>query len=136
MATLIAQTLQGWPIPFVTVWWHQAIVVVFALAVLLTTSGRVVLYLVGVPTHAEETARRFDAGAIIGKSENILVFLFIMSGQFSGLALIVGAKTIARLEAIKRDASYYLGGTLVNIVWSVIISMAAHLIMFGPIGGE
>lgn len=124
----------GWPLPLVTIWWAQLLIMVLALTLMLTLSGHIVAYFVGTPLQVEQTSRRFDAGAIIGKSENILVFVFVLSGQFGGLALILAAKTIARMESIRKDASYYLGGTLVNLVWSILVSVLTHLLVFGPVG--
>ena len=63
----------------------------------------------------------FDVGAIIGKCENFLVITFILADAFTGSALIFTAKSIVRREDIEKDPGYYLGGTLVNFSYSVLI---------------
>jgi len=64
---------------------------------------------------------------VIGKCENILALSFILAGEATGLALIFAAKSIVRKEEIQKNPSYYLGGTLVNLVWSVLMGFAIRL---------
>ncbi|OPX42381.1 hypothetical protein CLHUN_36780 [Ruminiclostridium hungatei] len=74
-------------------------------------------------------ARQQRAGAIIGSLERILIVFFISIGQYSALGFILTAKSIARYDAIAKDrkfAEYYLIGTLVSVVLSVI----AHTVVF------
>jgi len=63
------------------------------------------------------------AGAIIGCLERILIVIFISAKQYSALGFILTAKSIARYDAIAKDrkfAEYYLIGTLVSVVYSII----------------
>ena len=62
-------------------------------------------------------------GVIIGKCENILVFVFIIFDQYTALALIFTAKTVVRAEAIRADPLYYLAGTMINVTYSIIIAL-------------
>ena len=92
-------------------------------------SGLLVRGIVGRPTaepeegKTESRARRADIGAIVGKCENILTVTFIMADAITGLALIFAAKSIVRREDIEKDPRYYLGGTLVNLTFSVVIAL-------------
>ena len=100
-------------------------------------SGLVVRLLVGkgsnppdTTTPEAEPARR-GAGRIIGKCENILTVTFILLGQETGLALIIGAKSIVRSDQMRRDPQYYLGGTLVNLVWGMFVGLVARVLIAG-----
>jgi hypothetical protein len=79
-----------------------------------------------VPT---QPAPRFDPGAVIGKCENILSLTFILAGEATGLALIFAAKSIVRKDEIQKNPSYYLGGTLVNLVWAVLVGFAMRAVL-------
>lgn len=72
-----------------------------------------------------------DTGRIIGKCENILVVTLVLFNQFPALAIIFAAKGIVRQRDITRDPNYYLGGTLVNFTWSVLVAGIARTICFG-----
>lgn len=84
------------------------------------------------PDEENATTSHKGVGRVIGKCENLLVFVFVQLSSFDGLGLVLAAKSIARMEAIRRNASYYLGGTLLNFVWSLIVSLAVRLVAFGP----
>lgn len=71
----------------------------------------------------------YEAGAIIGKCENFLIISLILANAFTGLALIFTAKSIVRSEDIKRDPRYYLGGTLVNFSYSVLMGFLIRIIL-------
>ena len=76
---------------------------------------------------------RFDAGFVIGKCENLLILTMTLLGELDGLSLILGAKTIARIDAIKSNPSYYLGGTLVNLVFSFAMALLIRLLISGEL---
>lgn len=94
-------------------------------------SGVLVRFVVGPSAHGSSAppggegggSPRFDIGAIIGKCENLLVLTFILMGAYTGLALIFTAKSIVRSDDIKKDPRYYLGGTLVNFTFSVVMAV-------------
>ncbi len=70
----------------------------------------------------EEKTKR--AGAIIGCLERILIVIFISVKQYSALGFILTAKSIARYDEIAKDrkfAEYYLIGTLVSVVYSIVV---------------
>lgn len=72
-----------------------------------------------------------DIGFWIGLFETIIIFVFVLNKEFSGLALIFGAKEFVRKEEIKEDPTYYLLGTLINFgVSLLIIEIALQMISF------
>jgi hypothetical protein len=66
---------------------------------------------------------------IIGKCENFLTITLILAGAITGLALIFAAKSIVRSEDIKKDPKYYLGGTLVNFSYSVLMGFVILILL-------
>ena len=81
------------------------------------------------PAHTTEERRRL--GNVIGKCENIIVVTLILAGAETGLALIFTAKTLVRRQDIEQDPGYFLGGTLLNFVWSLIVAMLARVLIRG-----
>lgn len=85
------------------------------------------------PDDASENAvdsKNKKAGAIIGCLERILIVLFVSIQQYSALGFILTAKSIARYDAIAKDrkfAEYYLIGTLVSVVYSIIAYAAVFM---------
>jgi hypothetical protein len=109
-------------------------IVVAGYLVTISLSGPIVRFFVGgrvindENTLAEDEKGRFGLGTIIGKCENILTVTFILAGEITGLALIFAAKSLIRKEAIKTDARYYLGGTLVNFSFSVLMGFLIKIL--------
>lgn len=77
-----------------------------------------------------EEKKKKDAGALIGKCENILILIFILIEAYDALAIIFAGKSIARSEAIKRDPKLYLGGTLINVSYSIVVAIAIKIAIF------
>ena len=65
------------------------------------------------------------AGAIIGILERILTLTFVLLNEYTALALVFTAKSIARFEELKnRDfAEYYLVGTLSSIFFAILMGI-------------
>lgn len=96
------------------------------LATLLTTSGKLLYYILARIDKSEikrQEKRVFDTGFVIGKCENILVYLMVWSGDLTALAVIFAAKAIVRQDDIKKDSLYYLAGSLINFTYSIIIAL-------------
>lgn len=72
---------------------------------------------------------RFDPSAVIGKCENLITVTLVLTGNEAGLALIFAAKSLVRSDAIKRNPGYYLGGTLVNLVWGLMVASIARVLL-------
>ncbi|KPJ58262.1 MAG: hypothetical protein AMJ46_14430 [Latescibacteria bacterium DG_63] len=66
------------------------------------------------------------AGAIIGILERIFTITFVLVGQYTALALVLTAKSIARFEELKdrEFAEYYLIGTLSSILFALLVGIA------------
>jgi len=67
---------------------------------------------------------RLDPSVVIGKCENVLILVFVLAGQIAGIAVVLAAKALVRREAQDEKANYYLSGTFVNLVWSVLMGYA------------
>jgi len=122
--------------PVLTSAWAKAIVVVAAYVVTLAGSGRLVTYFVlprkrRAPHAPDPDGPRFDTSMLIGKCENILTVTLVLLGQETGLALIFTAKSFVRKEEIERNPGYFLGGTLVNLVWGVVVGGLARWLVRG-----
>jgi hypothetical protein len=65
------------------------------------------------------------AGAIIGALERIFTLTFVLKGEYTALALIFSAKSIARFEGLKdrKFAEYYLIGTLSSTLFAMIVGI-------------
>ena len=119
--------------------WWQAVAIVAGYAVTLGCSGPIVRWFV-VPKDVRPPLPdpavpqpRYDAGVVIGKCENLLILTMTLLGELQGLSLILGAKTIARMDSIKHNPSYYLGGTLVNLVWSFSMALLIRVVITGQL---
>ena len=66
-----------------------------------------------------------STGFWIGFFETLLVFVFVYEGQYSSLAIIIGAKQFVRKEKIEQNPSYYLLGTLINVSVALIFALVA-----------
>ena len=126
--------------PLVRTMWGQALVIVAAYVLTLALSGVIVRFFVSPPPSqdgedeekpADARRPRFDAGAVIGKCENIITVTCVLLGEVTGLALIFAAKSIVRIDDIKTNAHYYLGGTLVNLVWGLLVAAIARVLVVG-----
>ena len=75
-----------------------------------------------------------DLGFWIGFFETLIIFVFVVNKEYSGLALIFGAKEFVRKEEIQKDPTYYLLGTVINFgVSLVILEIAIDIISISNI---
>jgi hypothetical protein len=127
--------------PIFTSTWARLLVIALGYALTLSLSGRIVRMFVqpaassGEANRSEATGaeQRWDSSVVIGKCENIITITFVLADQITGLALIFAGKSWARSEAIKSDPGYYLGGTLVNLVWAMLVGFLLRLVVFGEL---
>lgn len=68
-------------------------------------------------------------GFWIGFCETFLIFVLVYSGELSAMAIIIGAKEFVRNEKIQQNPSYYLLGTLANLVVAVLFAMIGRAIV-------
>jgi hypothetical protein len=93
---------------------------------------------------AIDTFRRHglrNGGATIGMLERCLVLTFVLAGNYGAIGLILAAKGLLRYPEIKdtqdqKMAEYILVGTMLSLIWAVVVGLLAQ--RFGPgvmIGG-
>ena len=107
----------------------QGAIVLAGYVLTVATSGLIVRHFVAetnpispeAQNDTDSPKKSYDVGAIIGKCENLLTITLILANAVTGLALIFAAKSIVRSEDIKKEPKYYLGGTLVNFTYSVLM---------------
>lgn len=115
----------------------QYVTILIGYIITIATSGLIIRHFIGSARQktssgdSEKLVPRtnYDIGAIIGKCENLLTITLILADAFTGLALIFTAKSIARSEDIKSDPKYYLGGTLVNFTYSVLMGFFIRIVL-------
>jgi len=116
--------------PFLDTPGWQVFAVLLAYAWTLYGSGIVVPKILGwIDKSPKGTDSR--VGTVIGKCENIIAVTCVLADQITGLALIFAAKSLVRNTDKDDKDDYYLCGTLVNLVWSLLIGFAARLIVQG-----
>jgi multisubunit Na+/H+ antiporter MnhC subunit len=78
------------------------------------------------------------AGKLIGQLERFLIFLFVITNQYTALGFLITAKTILRFGEIKtgdtataesrKEPEYVLIGTLMSVAWAVAIGLLAQML--------
>ncbi len=70
-------------------------------------------------------------GAVIGVLERALTLTFVLLGQYTAVALIVNAKSIARFPELKdrQFAEYYLVGTLSSMLFATLVGVVASWVL-------
>ncbi len=122
--------------PLIEPTWARWLVILCAYLITMANSTQVVVMFLPTKPKAEdaddavEQSRR-SIGNVIGKCENIIIVTFVLAGQETGLALIFAAKALARKKEIESDPGYFLGGTLINFVWSLMIAFIARVLIAG-----
>ena len=117
----------------------QLVVVVAMYLVTLLLSGLIIKLSIGHPKseEKEKLKDKISLGTLIGKCENILTITMILVGAYTALALIFTSKSIIRQEQIRTDPKYYLGGTLINFTFSVVMGFLTRyflLVLGHPLG--
>ena len=100
---------------------------------LLLTSGFLVKFIISLNSDKEEKPKTnkqaLFIGNIIGRCENILILSFILVEAYTAIALVFAAKAIVRKEDIEKNSLYFLGGTMINVTYSVIIGFIVKLLL-------
>ncbi len=70
-------------------------------------------------------------GAVIGALERSLAFIFVLSGDFDAIGLILAAKGLIRYGEIRdakdqKVAEYVLVGTMLSLLWAVLVALAVR----------
>jgi len=75
-----------------------------------------------------------EGGRIIGYLERLLIYVFILSGQFAGVGFLVAAKSIFRFGELKdsenrKQAEYIIIGTFTSFLLAILVSLAAQALL-------
>ena len=78
-----------------------------------------------------------EGGRIIGYLERLLIYVFILSGQFAGVGFLVAAKSIFRFGELKdsenrKQAEYIIIGTFTSFLLAIVVSLAAQALLGLP----
>lgn len=70
-------------------------------------------------------------GAVIGALERSLSYVFVLSGDFDAIGLILAAKGLIRYGEIRdakdqKVAEYVLVGTMLSLLWAVLVALAVR----------
>lgn len=121
--------------PLLTETWSRLLVAFGAYVVTMGLSGLLIRYFILPKTlpaqQKDPDGPRFEASVVIGKCENILVVTFVLLGLEGGIALVFTAKALARSEDIKKQPGFFLGGTMVNLIWAMFVALAAKAVISG-----
>lgn len=71
-----------------------------------------------------------DIGLWIGLCEFVLILSFVFVEEYTAIAIIFAAKELVRAEDIKKNPSYYLLGTLLNVTLSILSAIIIKQIVF------
>lgn len=69
-----------------------------------------------------------NGGKIIGWLERVLIFIFVLAGQFAGIGFLVAAKSIFRFGEFKesenrKEAEYIIIGTFASFLYAILITL-------------
>ena len=81
------------------------------------------------PVEEKLARERISTGLIIGKCENLIIYLMVLTGSYTALAIIFTAKTILRKEDIAKNSMFFLAGTMINVTYSLLISLLVKLLI-------
>jgi hypothetical protein len=70
---------------------------------------------------------RISTGLIIGKCENLIIYLLTLTGEYTALAIIFTAKSIIRKEDMEKNSMFFLAGTMINVTYSLLVSIIFKL---------
>lgn len=68
------------------------------------------------------------AGALIGFLERVLTLTFVLLGDYTAIALVFAAKSIARYKKLEDQdfAEYYLIGTFASILFALLMGICTN----------
>lgn len=73
-----------------------------------------------------------STGKYIGILERLLIFILVLTNSLEGVTFLLAAKSITRYKRISEEqgfAEYYLIGTLLSVVWALIIGLGLRVIL-------
>jgi hypothetical protein len=74
--------------------------------------------------------REYNAGRYIGVVERLLVYVFVLQGQYAAIGLVLAAKGFARFREMdqREFAEYVLIGTLLSMACAVLVAEAVKIV--------
>lgn len=75
-----------------------------------------------------------EGGKYIGYLERLLIFVFILTGQFAGVGFLITAKSILRFGELKdsenrKQAEYIIIGTFASFLYAILVSLTARWLL-------
>jgi hypothetical protein len=122
-------SVYGWRNPFgVESWWIAAVIAVLIcwkpsnIFIKLTLKH----YSVDMPREKEGG---FNAGALIGTIERLLILIFVYLHRYDALGLLIAAKSIIRFgDSQTNKSEYVLAGTLLSIFIAVLAGLGVMMV--------
>ncbi|RJS94118.1 DUF3307 domain-containing protein [Salinisphaera sp. Q1T1-3] len=81
----------------------------------------------------DEPAHRLRAGVWIGWLERVLVFVFVLLGQFGAIGFVIAAKSVLRFEYARKveQSELVIIGTLASFGWAILVALATRAALSG-----
>lgn len=75
-----------------------------------------------------------EGGKVIGWLERLLIFVFVLSGQYAGVGFLIAAKSVFRFGELKesenrKEAEYIIIGTFISFLFGLSVSIMARLVL-------
>ena len=75
-----------------------------------------------------------NGGKVIGWLERVLIFIFVLVGQYAGVGFLIAAKSIFRFGELKenqnrKEAEYIIIGTFASFLYAILVSLLAKWIL-------
>lgn len=73
-----------------------------------------------------------EGGKVIGWLERLLIFMFVLTGQYAGVGFLIAAKSVFRFGELKesenrKEAEYIIIGTFISFLFALTVSIMARL---------
>jgi|WetSurMetagenome_2_1015567.scaffolds.fasta_scaffold69639_3 hypothetical protein len=73
-----------------------------------------------------------EGGKVIGWLERLLIFVFVLTGQYAGVGFLIAAKSVFRFGELKesenrKEAEYIIIGTFISFLFALAVSIMARL---------
>ena len=87
-----------------------------------------------LPNHPRPLTGLRDGGKYIGYLERLLIFIFVLTGEFAGVGFLITAKSILRFGELKdsenrKQAEYIIIGTFASFLYAILISLAVRCLI-------
>lgn len=128
---------------FISVQVYYAVLLLLSGLIITVSFGGVLIVKAIKPIIAQLDEAHFSAGLknggkIIGQLERTLIYLLVLSGQFSSVGFLFAAKSILRFGEIRepsqrKEAEYIIIGTFMSFGWALLISVLVKATLSGVV---